>query len=604
VALFSGNAVGPNNYKSMSKLELSPSSSEATAMAEVWQARQRYNAANGGDLLRELSVTRSNLTKHFVAKVFRGKAWPSLERLYLQDNSLSDDGVEMLAACVVEGWLPALHTLNLASNVVGNTGAAALAEAINHKNSCLRNIYLYDNKIGDLGAEALAQCCVATLPGNPLRHLRELFIWRNHFTEAGKDKLCRARHGGLLMWIDLTADDHTKTKDGRQKASVETFHSPSLWKSGNSTDDRRAAFYEMGHSSLQHIQSEQAKPLRTASSHFWTPRRAPRKLNQDLTESRFFDASKANNGFATTPGREEIVPPKQSSRLVMVPNPPSSANARNGRIEGAGSAGGKVISPPMRNVHRRPNLSETKSSAPRPIASAITDTEQSFRFEDLLLKAKAMDSPNRGPATRLSSPSSHPISRSDTTVKLPTGQPTKESPVSSVADSFKSPTMSTDSMINQTAPPVKKNAIKITKSSAQVSPTSPIGEYIETALCLDAQSCSSNEYSFSKATFQNLLDKARLLEQRNSTSSARKDSQLPIQKTIQVPFFVPDLEGSGLIEHRGGIASEKHADVATQSHKQQPKANSVGDDATQGSSPTVHQLRNRFEAKSTSACTY
>ena len=54
----------------------------------------------------------------------------TLERLYLLNNSIGDDGTKALAEVIGKGGLPELKDLVLSSNQIGNDGAVALAEAV------------------------------------------------------------------------------------------------------------------------------------------------------------------------------------------------------------------------------------------------------------------------------------------------------------------------------------------------------------------------------------------------------------------------------------------------------------------------------------------
>jgi hypothetical protein len=234
-----------------------------------------------------------------------------------------------------------------------------------------------------------------------------------------------------------------------------------------------------------------------------------------------------------------------------------------------------------------------------------------------------MESPICGPATTiLPSPTLSGRHRTNictagaAAVALPLScRAKKESPVSSVADSLKSPaTMSTDRWMNKTTPRGQDGTLKVGKSSGQVSPTSPIGEYLETTLRIETQKhCPYSARAFDNDN-RTLLDKARSLERRNNNATPLNYGRsLPIQKkNKQVPFFVPDLEGSAAdFTKLCSITPppEQHGHVVgSQSHEQRSRTNEAcppspppREDSSECTSPTFHQLRNHFEAKSSAA---
>lgn len=512
------------------KLELS-CTSELTALAKLRLSRRHEESSP----LKELSVTNSHVTKHFVQKVFRGKHWPNLERLYLQNNDLSNEGVEMLAKCIGKGFLPKLHTLNVANNQCGDIGAIALTDTIQNTKHSLRNLYLYNNCIGDLGAEALSQCCVND---NPTRTLQELFLWGNNITDVGRHNLCRARYDGLLLWIDL-APKATSKKQEKGLASVKEKKSTRFQKQADTLQ-------EFGHRSLQRIHETPTKQPKAPikASHYWTPRRAPQKLNRTALETRF-----------SSPSTGDPSKPKPSKNTIMVPVTPVSASAR------------KKISPSKEaTVFARPTPSFETTSPGR---TQQATPEPSLNFQDLLNKAKAMESPSTKKQQTL---------RKDAKPSVSPPFRTKESPQSSVfkrdrcipltkEPRFKSP------KTPGVRTPLKPSSLWKPKSSAmpQVSPTSPMGEYIETTRLIQTTTCPplTNE-SERKSDFQTLLNKARALEGRAMTNP----STTAPKQNLQVPYFMPDLEQT------------------PQSKGSSPRSNKR--------SSSTWQIKNRFEGKALS----
>ena len=55
---------------------------------------------------------------------------PLLQRLYLGNNQIGNDGMRSLADALAKGALPQLQKLFLSNNQIGDEGMAALADAI------------------------------------------------------------------------------------------------------------------------------------------------------------------------------------------------------------------------------------------------------------------------------------------------------------------------------------------------------------------------------------------------------------------------------------------------------------------------------------------
>lgn len=106
----------------------------------------------------------------------------SLCALCISGNRLSDSGSTELAAALPRmGWRTGvgsrLEELRFASNRIGDTGAAALAEAILSLRQ-LRHLDLRNNSIGDAGAAAIATTLARV-------SLNELYVQDNHISDAG-----------------------------------------------------------------------------------------------------------------------------------------------------------------------------------------------------------------------------------------------------------------------------------------------------------------------------------------------------------------------------------------------------------------------------------
>ena len=78
----------------------------------------------------------------------------SIQELDLQGNNLGSDGVIALATAIRGSGL---RKLNLTSNKIGSVGAEALAKELSYSNRCIQEIDLRSNPIGSSGAAALAK---------------------------------------------------------------------------------------------------------------------------------------------------------------------------------------------------------------------------------------------------------------------------------------------------------------------------------------------------------------------------------------------------------------------------------------------------------------
>jgi hypothetical protein len=140
---------------------------------------------------------------------------------------------------------------------------------------------------------------------------------------------------------------------------------------------------------------------------------------------------------------------------------------------------------------------------------------------------------------------------------------------------------------------------------------------LETTLRIETQKhCpySARAFDNDNGTFRTLLDKARSLERRNNNATPLNYGRsVPIQKkNNQVPFFVPDLEGSATDltklcsitvpppEKHGHVGGSQSRDQRSRPSKVCPPSTPPLGDSSQCTSPTFHQLRNHFEAKSAS----
>ena len=112
---------------------------------------------------------------------------------------------------------PPLKKLDLSRNVVGDGGAAALAEMIAADPS-LTELRVCNNGIRDEGGAALATACLAKT------HLEHLGMWGNTFGPKACAAIDHLDNGDHDAFVDL--DVRTYSVDGKLKACL-LYTSPS-----------------------------------------------------------------------------------------------------------------------------------------------------------------------------------------------------------------------------------------------------------------------------------------------------------------------------------------------------------------------------------------
>jgi len=114
-------------------------------------------------------------------------ALPNLEKLYVNSNRIGDDGLSELSRAMAVGRLSKLMFLDLSSNRFGNLGLIALANAITK--GALVNVgtlYLQCNMIGDAGAMAFVK---ALSTFEALAKLEKLWFYQNRIGDLGLQAL-------------------------------------------------------------------------------------------------------------------------------------------------------------------------------------------------------------------------------------------------------------------------------------------------------------------------------------------------------------------------------------------------------------------------------
>jgi hypothetical protein len=115
----------------------------------------------------------------------------SLKKLDLGNIDLGDDGAEDIAKALKVNSV--LEELGLSSNGIGDSGAASIARAL-MRNTSLRQLDLCDNDIGDAGAAAIEESLELSFLGldqNLNAHFPEILCggltWKYNFLYALRD---------------------------------------------------------------------------------------------------------------------------------------------------------------------------------------------------------------------------------------------------------------------------------------------------------------------------------------------------------------------------------------------------------------------------------
>ena len=122
-------------------------------------------------------------------------AAPSLFILGLVDNHIGPVGAQALSAALLRGAMPNLEALGLGANAIGDRGVIALAAPL-RKLPAIRNLYLYDCKIGDEGVASLTD----NLGKDDFKELMHLYLGKGNpgISDAGCAKLVTALDRGAM----------------------------------------------------------------------------------------------------------------------------------------------------------------------------------------------------------------------------------------------------------------------------------------------------------------------------------------------------------------------------------------------------------------------
>ena len=138
---------------------------------------------------------------------------------------VGDAGAAALAAALDRGALPRLEDLRLVKAAIGDAALAALAPALRRR-PALERLFLNGNPFSDEGLAALvAPPPPAGTPPPPAggpKKLKELYLDITQITDAGCATLVAALDSGALPVLEELELDGTPTSDAAQAAVYET----------------------------------------------------------------------------------------------------------------------------------------------------------------------------------------------------------------------------------------------------------------------------------------------------------------------------------------------------------------------------------------------
>ncbi|KAK7200615.1 leucine-rich repeat protein [Novymonas esmeraldas] len=168
--------------------------------------------------LRTLNVVTNHITPRGLPTLCDGVvACRTLQELSLAFNLLGDEGGSVVAEMLRDH--PSLTTLDLSDNRIGDVGAVAMAEAfILSSSSRVQSLNLAVNHIGDVGIAAIAEALTKT---NNRRFTWLDLACNDAVTDAGREALVRAvPHMRHVYSLDLTSCD---LSDENAKAITEAI---------------------------------------------------------------------------------------------------------------------------------------------------------------------------------------------------------------------------------------------------------------------------------------------------------------------------------------------------------------------------------------------
>ena len=135
-----------------------------------------------------------------LTNVLKSKAVARVEKLYLENNKLGDEGAAAIAAAAAAGGLPCLEVLDLDGTKIGDAGMQALASAfVGGAFRELETLWLGRNAIGDAGVAALA----GAFEKLALPKLQNLHLYANKIGHEGMMALVTAINGKSLSKVQV-----------------------------------------------------------------------------------------------------------------------------------------------------------------------------------------------------------------------------------------------------------------------------------------------------------------------------------------------------------------------------------------------------------------
>jgi hypothetical protein len=167
-----------------------------------------------GSVLPSLEVLRLNEpaagpdgVPRLVEKLGAG-ALPAVTTLLIAHMHMGDAGASALAAALGRGAMPRLKHLRLYNAAIGDAGLVALAPALRRR-PALETLHLSGNPIGDQGLAALVASPPPAValppPTGGLTTLKELYLGGTQVTDAGCAALAAALDSSALPALEVLA---------------------------------------------------------------------------------------------------------------------------------------------------------------------------------------------------------------------------------------------------------------------------------------------------------------------------------------------------------------------------------------------------------------
>lgn len=161
--------------------------------------------------IKQIGLSLSGIKEEEALALGRNTTWVNLKELYLFDNHIGDVGAQAIGANTT--W-KSLKILALNANSIGDDGAVGLGS--NTVWECLEELYLFDNQIGDKGASAIGG-------NNVWRSLKKLVLQQNKIGDEGACGI-----GANTSWVNLEELELSINQIGDKGAMA--IGSNSAWK--------------------------------------------------------------------------------------------------------------------------------------------------------------------------------------------------------------------------------------------------------------------------------------------------------------------------------------------------------------------------------------